>query len=73
MNGTLKAEISNFNWDPELQKQIEGNIFKTMQIIAAKIEEQMVVSPEVLRLSGRVSKLQGANYQLLSAAHAFRK
>lgn len=73
LNGAMKAEISNFHWDTELQKQVEGNISKTLQMIAAKVEEQLICKPEALRLSGRVSKVQAQNYQLLSVAHAFRK
>ncbi|CAD5209391.1 unnamed protein product [Bursaphelenchus xylophilus] len=73
LNGAIKSEINSFSWDNELQKQVEGNVAKTLQIIAAKIEEQIIVNPEVLRLSGRVSKAQAANYQLLSVAYAFRK
>ncbi|CAD5206521.1 unnamed protein product [Bursaphelenchus okinawaensis] len=73
LNGAIKAEINSFSWDNELQKQVEGNVAKTLQIIAAKVEEQIIVNPEVLRFSGRVSKAQAANYQLLSVAYAFRK
>ncbi|KAI6203216.1 hypothetical protein M3Y94_00531000 [Aphelenchoides besseyi] len=73
INAAMKAEISNVNWDPELQKQIEGNIAKALQMIGTKIESGLRFTPETLQLSGRVSKAQANNYQLLSVAHAFRR
>ncbi|KAI6241359.1 hypothetical protein M3Y99_00362800 [Aphelenchoides fujianensis] len=73
INAAMKAEISNVNWDPDLQKQIEGNIAKALQMIASKIESSLQFKPETLQLSGRVSKAQANNYQLLTIAHAFRR
>jgi hypothetical protein len=73
INAAIKAELLNVNWDPELQKMIEGNIAKAFQIIGNKIEFQLSFTPEALQLTGRVTKLQANNYQLLSIAQAFRR
>lgn len=52
---------------------ILGNIAKAFQIIGNKIEFQLSFTPETLQLTGRVTKLQSANYQLLTVAQAFRR
>ncbi|KAI1711120.1 conserved oligomeric Golgi complex subunit 5 [Ditylenchus destructor] len=68
-----KKEVQSVNWDAELQKEMEGNIAKTLKYISVKVEQQLQLNDETLRLSGRVSRQQSANYQMLSIAHEFTK
>lgn len=69
----MKSEVQSVNWDAELQKEMEGNIAKTLKYISVKVEQQLQLNDETLRLSGRVSRQQSANYQMLSIAHEFTK
>lgn len=69
----MKAELQSVNWDSELQKEIEGNISKTLKYISVKIEQQIYLNEDTLRLIGRVSKAQSANYQMLCVAFEFTR
>uniref|UniRef100_A0A915EJ80 Conserved oligomeric Golgi complex subunit 5 n=1 Tax=Ditylenchus dipsaci TaxID=166011 RepID=A0A915EJ80_9BILA len=73
LNLAMKAEFQSVNWDGELQKEMEGNISKCLKYISVKVEQQLQLNEETLRLSGRVSARQAANYQMLTVAHDFTK
>uniref|UniRef100_A0A914BUW8 Conserved oligomeric Golgi complex subunit 5 n=1 Tax=Acrobeloides nanus TaxID=290746 RepID=A0A914BUW8_9BILA len=70
---SMKGELASVNWDSELQKEMEASLVKCLKYIGVKVEQQIHLNEETLRLSGRVSKAQSANYQMLSVAHAFSR
>lgn len=69
----MKAELASINWDLDLQKEMETNLAKCLKYIGVKVEQQIHFNDETLRLSGRVSRAQAANYQMLTVAHSFCK
>lgn len=69
----MKSELQSVNFDLELQKEMEGNILKTLKYISVKIEQQIQFNDDTLRLIGRVSKAQLANYQMLCVAFEFTR
>lgn len=69
----MKSELQSVNFDLELQKEMEGNISKTLKYISVKIEQQIQINDDTLRLIGRVSKAQLANYQMLCVAFEFTR
>ncbi|KAH7695617.1 COG5 protein, partial [Aphelenchoides avenae] len=73
LSSAMKAEFASVSWDTELQSSLEGNLLKTLKYIGVKVEQQLQINEETLRLSGRVSRTQAANYQMLSVAYAFTK
>jgi len=64
LNLAMKSEFQSVNWDADLQKEMEGNITKCLKYISVKVEQQLQLNEETLRLSGRVSAKQAANYQV---------
>lgn len=70
---SMKTELGSVNWDPELQKEMESNLSKCLKYIGVKVEQQIHLNEETLRLSGRVSRAQAANYQMLTVAHSFSR
>ncbi|MCP9260910.1 Conserved oligomeric Golgi complex subunit 5 [Dirofilaria immitis] len=69
IDSAIKEELKSVEWDAELNKEMETNVTKVIQLIAQKIEQRLVLDPPTLQLSERLSTAQIQNYALVSVAH----
>ncbi|KAL3115817.1 hypothetical protein niasHT_007117 [Heterodera trifolii] len=73
LNATFRAELASVAWDMVLQREMEGNVSKALQYVGVKLEQQMAFGDDALRFTGRISRAQTHNYQLLNIAHELAK
>ncbi|VDO44245.1 unnamed protein product, partial [Onchocerca flexuosa] len=69
IDSAIKEELREVEWDVQLNKEMEINVAKVIQLIAQKIEQHLVLDQSTLQMSERLSNAQVQNYALASVAH----
>ncbi|VDM91473.1 unnamed protein product [Onchocerca ochengi] len=69
IDSAIKEELREVEWDAQLNKEMEINVAKVIQLIAQKIEQYLILDQSTLQMSERLSSAQVQNYALASVAH----
>ncbi|KAL3997977.1 Golgi transport complex subunit 5 family protein [Acanthocheilonema viteae] len=69
IDSAIKEELGSVEWDTQLNREMETNVAKVLQLVAQKIEQHLVLDSSTLQMSERLSTVQVQNYALVSVAH----
>lgn len=66
----IREELLSVEWDPDLRREMEVNVSKTIELTAQKIEQRLSLDEKSLHMGERISSVQALNYSLINVAYS---